>query len=123
MALEIARKDNSSLDENIEALPYNDNLQILQDHPSIPTLIFNSSSGKSKPEGWFIAYLKTKNIIHKFPKGIKPLQSEIEWSGRKLCLIVVYSTSRRAANRIYLNSLVEMYRKVIVPSKVYNCSK
>lgn len=113
MGLEISRKNNSSLDENLEILQHMDILEILRTHPSIHTLLFTSSSGKASAAKWFIQYLKTKQIYHRFPTGPKPLKSAIKFEGRTINLVILFSPSRRAANRISLERLIEMYKSEI----------
>lgn len=110
MGLRVSRNGESSLDENLDAIEYMDILEILDQNPRINKMIFTSSSGRVSASGWFINYLKQKNIFYKFPKGLKPLQSEFEYKGRSIKLVILYSPSRRAANRISLDKLTDMYR-------------
>jgi len=114
MGFIITRKDDSSLDENIDAIEYMDIFKILNEHPSINKIIFTSSSGKVSAARWFADYLATKNMHHKFPKGLKPLRSEFQFEDRKIHLVILYSPSRRAANRISFEKLVEMYADEII---------
>jgi len=109
----IIRNDNSSLDENLVIVTYMDIFDILDKHPCISKIIFTSSSGPVSAARWFNEYLKSKNILHKFPKGLKPLQSQIEYNGKTIRLSVLYSPSRRAANRISFDQLVAMYKTEI----------
>lgn len=113
MGLEIGRKENSSLDEHLTAIEYMNIFKILNDHPSINKIIFTSSSGPVSASKWFTEYLKSKNIPHKFPKGSKPLRSEFKFEKRIIQLVILYSPSRRAANRISFEKLVDMYGKEI----------
>lgn len=118
MGLEIGRKENSSLDEHLTAIEYMDIFKILDEHPSINKLIFTSSSGVVSASKWFTEYLKGKSIPHKFPKGLKPLRSEFKFEKRIIQLVILYSPSRRAANRISFEKLVEMYGKEIKSSLI-----
>lgn len=113
MGLRVSRNGESSLDENLNALEYMDILEILNQNPHIDKIIFTSSSGKVSAFRWFLNYLKLKDIIHKFPKGLKPLHSLFEYKGRSIKLVILYSPSRRAANRISFDKLTEMYRAEI----------
>ncbi len=115
MGYSIERKDNSSLDENLIAIRYMDIFKLLDEHPSINKIIFTSSSGPVSASGWFLKYLKNNGVQHRFPKGLKPLRSEFQFRGRAIQLVVVYSPSRRAANRISFDKLVEMYANEITP--------
>ncbi len=114
MGLIILRTNDSSLDENLQAVDYMDILHILDQHPLINKIIFTSSSGKTSASQWFSNYLKQQNIIHRFPKGVKPLRSEFEYKGRTIKLVILYSPSRRAANRVSLAELTEMYKREIL---------
>ncbi|MDO9376258.1 MAG: hypothetical protein Q7T76_17675 [Ferruginibacter sp.] len=114
MGLRISRAGESSLDENLAAIEYMDILHILDQHPSIDKIIFTSSSGKVSAAQWFLNYLKQRDLIHRFPKGLKPLHSEFIHNGRNIRLIIIYSPSRRAANRISLDHMINMYREAIV---------
>jgi G:T/U-mismatch repair DNA glycosylase len=111
----IIRNDNSSLDEKLIAVEYMDIFQILEENPGINKILFTSSSGAVSAAGWFNNFLKEKGIKHKFPKGKKPLKSQIEFNGRKIELVVLYSTSPRASNRISFDKLVELYKNEILP--------
>ncbi len=117
MGLEISRKDGNSLDENLIVIQYMDIFKILYDYPAINKILFTSSSGTASAAKWFLAYLKSKNIIQKFPKGLKPLRSEFLFDERIIQLVILYSPSRRAANRISFAGLVEMYKNEILEAK------
>jgi len=113
MGFEIERKGNSSLDESLTAVKYMDILKILKDNLSIKKIIFTSSSGAVNASRWFLDYLRGKNIHLKFPKGAKPLKSKFQFEERIIQLVILYSPSRRAANRISFEKLVEMYANEI----------
>jgi G:T/U-mismatch repair DNA glycosylase len=113
MGLRVSRNGESSLDENLNAIEYMDILEILDHNPLIHKIIFTSSSGKVSASRWFLNYLKQKDILHKFPKGLKPLHSVFNYNGRSIKLVILYSPSRRAANRISPDKLTAMYRAEI----------
>ncbi|RYG04869.1 MAG: hypothetical protein EOO02_05095 [Chitinophagaceae bacterium] len=113
MGLEINRLNGNSLDENLSPIEYMDILKILNEHPTINKLIFTSSSGPASAARWFVNYLKTRNILHRFASGPKPLRSILQLEHRSVELVVLYSPSRRAANRISLEKLIEMYEHEI----------
>jgi G:T/U-mismatch repair DNA glycosylase len=113
MGLKVSRLGESSLDENLTAIEYTDIFEILERNPLIKRILFTSSSGKVSAAQWFSNYLQQKKVIHRFPKGSKPLKSELTYNGRSIELVILYSPSRRAANRISLDNLVEMYRREI----------
>ena len=110
----IKRLSPDSKDESLEIVKYMEILQILRDHPSVKKIILTSSSGKSSALGWFKGYLEKNNIAHVVPKGIKPLRFDIQFKNRTIEVHVLYSPSRRAANRISFENLVEMYKNVIM---------
>lgn len=110
----ITRINDSSLDEHLSIITYMDILTILDNHPSINKIIFTSSSGPVSAAKWFNQYLTTQNILHKFPKGVKPVRSSFEFKNRKISLSVLYSPSARAANRISFEQMVAMYRTEIL---------
>lgn len=109
----IKRLAYDSKDESLEIVEYMEILQILQEHPSIQRIILTSSSGKSSALGWFREYLEKKKIAHVLPKGSKPLHFKIQFNAKDVDVYVLYSPSRRAANRISFDKLTEMYKNVI----------
>jgi len=88
--------------------------QILGENPTINKIIFTSSSGKVSAAKWFSNFLKEQNINHKFPNDKKPIRSVLQHKGKKIQLVILYSTSRIAANRISFDKLVEMYRNELI---------
>ncbi|UEG50635.1 hypothetical protein LK994_04010 [Ferruginibacter lapsinanis] len=110
----IVRNDNSSLDEKLIAVEFMDIFRILEENPSINKILFTSSSGIVSAAGWFNKFLETKNISHKFPKDKRPVKSSIDYKGRSIKLVILYSPSPRASNRISFDELVELYRKEIL---------
>lgn len=114
MGAVIRRLAPDSKDESLEIVQYMEILHILNDHPSLKKIILTSSSGKSSALAWFKGYLEKNNIAHVIPKGTKPLRFDIQFKNRTIAVHVLYSPSRRAANRISFEKLVEMYKNVIV---------
>lgn len=110
MGKTILRKDNNSLDENLEALAYMDIFKILEERPYIKKIVFTSSSGKVSAAKWFRDYLETQGIKHHYPKTPKPVKSELLVNGRSIELVILFSPSARAANRISFDRLVALYR-------------
>jgi G:T/U-mismatch repair DNA glycosylase len=114
MGQHISRNNNSSLDENLSVVEYMNIFQILDENPTIRKIIFTSSSGKESAVRWFIRFLASHEIKHRFPTGKRPIKSAIEYKGRMIELVILYSTSPRAANRITLERLVELYKNEIL---------
>ena len=120
MGYKIVRNDNSSLDEKLEIVEYMDIWQMLDECPTINKVLFTSSSGLVSASGWFNDYLKLKDIIHKFPAGLRPRRSELRFKDRMIELGILYSPSKRAANRISFQQLVELYKNEIKTTKASN---
>ncbi|MBL7697772.1 MAG: hypothetical protein JNK79_06420 [Chitinophagaceae bacterium] len=114
MGAVIKRLSPDSKDESLEIVEYMEILHILREHPSLKKIILTSSSGKSSALAWFKGYLEENNIAHVIPKRTKPLQFDIQFKKRTISVHVLYSPSRRAANRISFEKLVEMYKDVIL---------
>ncbi len=114
MGQHILRSDNSSLDENLSVVEYMNIFQILDENPGIRKIIFTSSSGKESAVRWFNLFLASKEIKHRFPTGKRPIKSSFQYQDRTIELVVLYSTSARAANRISFDNLVELYQNEII---------
>jgi G:T/U-mismatch repair DNA glycosylase len=105
----IRRTSNNSLDENLEVIEYMDIFQLLDENPAIDKIIFTSSSGKSSAIRWFKNYLATQGISFSIPKGQRPLKSALEINGRKMEVVLLYSTSPRAGAAISFDNLVKLF--------------
>jgi G:T/U-mismatch repair DNA glycosylase len=114
MGQHILRSANSSLDENLSVVEYMNIFQILDENPTIQKIIFTSSSGKESAARWFNQFLASKEIKHRFPTGKRPIKSAFQYQDRTIELVVLYSTSPRAANRISFDDLVELYKNEIL---------
>jgi G:T/U-mismatch repair DNA glycosylase len=114
MGLTILRNNGSSLDENLELVIPMDILNILDQYPTISKIVLTSSSGKASALGWFKQYLFTKAISIVIKSGKKPLYTTLNYQGRMIDVVVLFSPSARAANRITFDALVAMYRDVLI---------
>ena len=114
MGQHIVRSNNSSLDENLAIVKYMNIFQILDENPGISKIIFTSSSGKESAARWFNNFLALSEIKHRFPTGKRPIKSSFQYKDRTIELVVLYSTSPRAANRFLFEDLVELYRNEIL---------
>ncbi len=114
MGSKVLRSDNSSLDENLAIVEYMDIFRILDENPGISKIMCTSSSGKVSAALWFSEFLKSRGILHKFPKGQKPIKSEIVYNDKIIQVVIAYSPSARASNRISFERLVEIYKSEIV---------
>lgn len=109
----IRRIADDSKDESLALIKPMQILSILRLRPSIRKIIITSSSGNSSALAWFKHYMHLNNIRFVVPKGKKPLNFQIEFSNRIIDVHVLYSSSRRASNRISFEKLAEMYRQVL----------
>lgn len=97
----IIRTRNSSSDFNIIPIEYSNIFQVLEDHVSINKLILTSSTGPNSAYSWFKDYCKLNNIDFKFEKKDKlPKVNDISFSGRKVNVIAVNSTSRASSTKV-----------------------
>ena len=114
MGQSISRIAGNSLDENLNIIQFMDIFKILETYPLIDTIIFTSSSGKVSAVRWFEQYSKTKGINIKLKTTPKPTISYVEWNGKPIQLVVLFSPSARAANRIAFSELCSLYRDQIL---------
>jgi G:T/U-mismatch repair DNA glycosylase len=108
----IRRIADNSKDESLELIKPMQILSILRLRPTIRKIIITSSSGKSSALAWFRHYLKRQDIACIVPAGNKPVSFRLELNKRQIDVYVLYSSSRRASNRISFEKLVDMYRNV-----------
>lgn len=110
MGNEVYRLNDSSLDEKLTVKTYMAIHDIVQNHPTIERLLFTSSSGPVSAWKWFTKYLAEQGIHTSFVIGKKPAFLEVELKGKRMELVIAYSPSPRAANRIKIEDLAEMYK-------------
>lgn len=114
MGKAIQRTAGNSLDENLHPIAFMDIFSILQQRPAIDTIIFTSSSGKVSAARWFEDYCIAQGVLIKLNKTPKPAYTYMEYQGRMIKLVVLYSPSARAANRLKFDSLVDLYKNEIL---------
>jgi len=110
----IIRLKPDSKDESLQIVEYMNIIEIMKTHRSIKKIILTSSSGRSSAFGWFKEYLAKNSIVCVVPKGNKPLHFQLVLANRPIDVYILYSPSPRAANRISMDQLIEMYRNVIL---------
>lgn len=116
MGKEIERKkEHDSSDANLLIIRYMPILRMLEEHPSIHTLIFTSSTGKASAFRWFQAYLAENGMECASPQGPRPVYREWSWAGKVYRLVFLYSTSPRIRATISVPALTELFRKEIGP--------
>lgn len=116
MGKAIQRTAGNSLDENLHPVAFMDIFSILEEQPMIDTIIFTSSSGKVSAAKWFEDYCIANGIFIKLNKAPKPAYTYMEYHNRMIKLVVLYSPSAPAANRIDFDSLVDLYKNEIIRS-------
>jgi len=110
MGNEVYRLNDSSLDEKLSAKTYMAIHEILQQHSTIERLLFTSSSGPVSAWKWFTKYLVEQGVTTQFIVNRKPWFSEVTLYEKKITLVIAYSPSPRASNRMKIEDLAEMYR-------------
>lgn len=117
MGMKVFRNDNSSLDERLIPIEYMDILKILGLYPTIEKIILTSSSGTVSATNWFNNYLIEQDLSLKISKGPKPIKNKLYITNKEVQIVTLYSTSRRATNRIKFERLVELYKTEILTTK------
>lgn len=112
----IYRQNESSLDANIFPYEFTNIFQIIDDNPSIETVIITSSTKGSSVLSWFAAYCQLNGISVEKPAGaLVPWETYIHFNRKVIKVIVVYSTS--GAAYVKEEQLTEMYRAAILFNK------
>lgn len=114
MGQKIVRSNQNSLDENLVSIAYMDILKILEQRPLIQKILLTSSSGKVSAVKWFENYLLEKGYSIRLNKAPKPAKTIINIAAKNIEVVVLYSPSARAANRISFDNLVSLYQNEIV---------
>lgn len=114
IALKIKRKNNSSLDSNIEIVEFQDIMAIINNHPELEQIVLLGFSAKNSAAQNFIKYTQNQKILTKFPIDFK-IGSEntffIYNQHREIKCVILNSTS--SASRITLKELVSQFSKYI----------
>lgn len=114
MGKRVIRNDDSSLDEKLVPIEYMDVLKIVEENPTIEKIILTSSSGHVCATNWFTNYLIEQSLSLKILKGQKPIKNNLNINQKVIQIVTLYSTSRRAANRISLEKLIGFYKAEIL---------
>jgi len=120
MGKKVIRNDDSSSDEKLTPVEYIDILKIIEENPLIEKLILTSSSGNVSANKWFSNYLLEHKLSLNILKGRKPIKNKLSLNQKEIQIVTLYSTSRRAANRITLEKLIELYKDEIIYSTCQN---
>ncbi|RYF23879.1 MAG: hypothetical protein EOO42_06505 [Flavobacteriales bacterium] len=112
MGKKVLRQRGSSTDSNLFPLIYTDVLLLLDQNPSINTIIITSSSGGNSVLSWFHHYCSLNGIKFKKPKGVLPLKTDINFKGKNITLKIIPSPSR--ISPIKGEKLIDMYRNAIL---------
>ncbi|MDI9310219.1 MAG: hypothetical protein QM535_08385 [Limnohabitans sp.] len=114
VALKIRRKNNSSLDSNIEIVEFQDIISIVNNHPELEQILLLGFSAKNNAAQNFIKYIEKQKLLSKFPIDFK-ITSESSFfiyiQNREIKCVILNSTS--SASRITLNELLIQFSKYI----------
>ncbi|WP_136666988.1 uracil-DNA glycosylase family protein [Flavobacterium sp. H122] len=115
VALQIVRKNNSSLDNNIEIVTYQDIVSIVQNHTEMERILLLGFSAKNSAAHSFLRYLEAEKIKSEFPSGFR-IKANNSFSvfidARKIECVILNSTS--SASAVQVPQLVEQFRKYLV---------
>lgn len=115
VALQINRKNNSSLDNNIEIVKYQDIASIVQKHPEMERILLLGFSAKSSATQSFLKYLEKENVKTEFPIGFQSKANHsffAYFNNRKIECVILNSTS--SASSVQVPQLVEQFTKYLV---------
>ncbi|SHJ10921.1 uracil-DNA glycosylase family protein [Flavobacterium terrae] len=114
IALKIKRKNNSSLDSNIEIVEFQDIMAIINNHPELEQIVLLGFSAKNSAAQNFIKYTQNQKLLTKFPIDFKIGSENVFFiynQHREIKCVILNSTS--SASRITLNELVSQFSKYI----------
>lgn len=114
VALQIVRKNNSSLDNNIEIVTYQDIVSIVQNHPEMERILLLGFSAKSSAAYSFLKYLEAEKIKSEFPSDFSIKANNffsVFIDDRKIECVILNSTS--SASAVQVPQLVEQFRKYL----------
>lgn len=114
VALKIRRKNNSSLDSNIEIVEFQDIISIINNHPELEQILLLGFAAKNSAAQNFIKYVEKQKLLSKFPIDFK-ITSESSFciyiQKRRIKCVILNSTS--SASRITLSELTNQFSKYI----------
>jgi G:T/U-mismatch repair DNA glycosylase len=110
----VFRHNDSSLDNALFPVEFTDIFQIITENPKIENVILTSSSKGHSVLSWFNTYCSMNDITLLVDKKSKefPKRTTINVSGKKINIIIVYSTSRLAGKSEDL--LTEQYGNALL---------
>lgn len=114
VALTIQRKNNSSLDSNIEIVEFQDIMAIINNHPELEQIVLLGFSAKNSAAQNFIKYTQNQKLFTKFPIDFKIGSENVFFiynQNREIKCVILNSTS--SASRITLDELVSQFSKYI----------
>lgn len=107
----IYTQQGTSKDHSLFPIEFTDIFQILNDHPAIQLLIVSGDTQGNSSLSWFNIYCSLNNVKINIRQLKKEKTTEIIVSGRKIQLLLGYSTSR--SSRVTTETLIENYRSII----------
>lgn len=112
----IKRKGKSASDKDIKIIECYDILNIVENHPSLSTIILTGYSDTNSSYKCFKRYLKKEKVRFKSTGLVKAGHQFDIYFGRPIRCVVLNSTSSRAAGLIEMDELVSQFRTAIEQS-------
>jgi G:T/U-mismatch repair DNA glycosylase len=112
MGKRVYRQMGSSNDHSLFPIEFMDIIQLLEDHPTINTLIVSGERSGNSSLSWFSTYCNLNRISLDLKKLKNRNVTDIEIAGRRLMVRKAYSPSR-AARGISDDKLLENYKLII----------
>ena len=111
MGRHVIRIAPGSADVDLIPVEYNDIFSLLENHPTISTIILAGSSGNSSPAGWFTHYSMLNGINISLPEGQLPRSTDFRLGDKTYQLRVIRSPARLTVAD--LSPYIEQYRSVL----------
>ncbi|AWK04790.1 hypothetical protein HYN56_11365 [Flavobacterium crocinum] len=110
----IYRQKTSSNDNALFPIEFTDIFLLLDNHPSIKTLIVTSSSKNSSTLAWLHQYCNLNGYTFKIPKGRLPKSTILNFTNRTIRIEIIPSSSGQSP--IKGNERLEMYKIALLKS-------
>jgi hypothetical protein len=111
MGRKVYRQQGCSNDHSLFPIEFTDIIKILNDHPSLTSLLLTGNLLGNSSLNWFNIYCSLNNIKINLTQLINERMSEVQMSGKKIKLQIGYSTSR--LSRIKTQKLIDNYKLLI----------
>ena len=112
MGKRVYRQQQSSNDHSLFPTEFMDIIRILNENPTIETLIVSGNTDGNSSLSWFATFCSLNNIPVDGKKLMKVKSLSIHIASRKLKIVHAYSTSR--LSRIKTETIIDCYRSIIL---------